>query len=263
VITEQAIRAIFVAWQQPQSRQYYPIARLVPDVGDEHDLFEFAYVQGAQDAITEGFQPFLAFPDLLGVYRSRELFPFFTNRLMSHKRPDFPDHVRRLGLDTQADPMLILARSGGTRATDSIELFALPVWDETIGCYRAFFWMHGFRHLEPDNQTRVLALQPGDELLAQPEPTNAWDANAIRLLSPDGVFVGYVPRYLTSDAIHLLSSCVEFHVVVEQVNQDPAPAQQRLLCRLDSCWPPDFEPCSQPAYRPISQQASKVDPCRH
>ena len=261
MIVDQEVRAIFVAWQQPQTRRYYPVARLLPGVGAEHNLFEFVYIRGAEEAAKDGFQPFLAFPDLNAVYRSRELFPFFANRLMSSKRPDFPDHVRRLGLDTHADPILILARSGGTRATDSIELFALPLWDEAISCYQASFWMHGYRHLNPQEQARVLALQPDEELRVEHEPANVADPNAIRLFSADGVFVGYVPRYLASDAVHLLRTCQHFKVFVERVNQDPAPTQQRLLCRVESCWPEGFEPCSQPVYQPIPSGATKLDPC--
>jgi hypothetical protein len=261
MIVQQTVQVLFVAWQEPQSRRYYPVARLVAGVGDAHDLFEFSYIRGAEDAAKEGFQPFLAFPLMESVYRSRELFPFFTNRLMSPNRPDFATHIRRLGLDADADPMLILARSGGTRATDSLELFQLPVWDESVGCYQNFFWMHGFRHLAPDQQGRIAALASGDELMARQEPTNSFDPRALQLFSPDGVFVGYIPRYLASDAVHLLQSCEYFKVFVERVNHDPAPTQQRLLCRLVSCWPEGFVPCAQEVYQPISNNAVKLDPC--
>lgn len=261
MIAQQTVQVLFVAWQQPESRRYYPVARLVAGVGDGHDLFEFSYIKGAEEAAKEGFQPFLAFPLLNSVYRSNELFPFFTNRLMSPNRPDFATHVRRLGLEADADPMAILARSGGTRATDSIELFQLPVWDESIGCYQNFFWMHGFRHLTPEQQGRIAALVPDDELVARHEATNAADPTALQLFSPDGAFVGYIPRYLASDAVHLLRQCEYFKVFVERVNQEPAPTQQRLLCRLESCWPTGFVPCAQEVYQPVSSDAVKLDPC--
>jgi len=261
VIAQQTVRAIFIAWQHPLTRAYYPVARLVSGVGTRQDLFEFAYIHGAQQAALNGFQPFLAFPDVNTAYRSLELFPFFTNRLMSRNRPDFGAHIQRLGLDADADPMLILARSGGTRATDSIEMFPLPIFDEVIGCYQTYFWMHGFRHLSLQQQARVLALAFNEELTAKPEPSNPKDSNAVQLFSGDNVMVGYIPRYLASDAVHLLKNCSFFKVFVERVNQDPAPFQQRLLCRLESCWPKEFVPCNHDVYKPISQDAVALDPC--
>jgi hypothetical protein len=35
------------------------------------------------------------------------------------------------------------------------------------------------------------------------------------------------------------------------VNRD-APLQQRLLCRMQSCWPDDFQPCSGHEFQPIA-----------
>lgn len=261
MIAQQAVQALFVAWQQPDSRRYYPVARLASGVGAAHDLYEFAYVRGADEAAAVGFHPFLAFPDLHGVCRSAELFPFFTNRLMSRKRPDFLAHVERLGLDASADDMAILARSGGTRATDSIELFPLPIFDPEIGWYQTCFWMHGFRHLTPQQLARLFKLQPGEPLLPVHEPANPHDANAIGLLTEDQIHVGYVPRSLASDAVHLLKQCSTFRIFVQRVNPDPAPMQQRLLCDLQSCWPEGFVPCDQPVYQPISPQAVRLAPC--
>jgi hypothetical protein len=259
VIAQQTIQSLFVAWQDPQSRRYYPVARLVAGSGDGHDLFEFSYIKGAEDAAQNGFQPFLAFPVMSSVYRSGELFPFFANRLMSSNRPDFATHIQRLGLDIDADSMLILARSGGTRATDSIELFQLPAWDESTHRYQSFLWMHGYRYLKLEEQSRIASLAPGDELLPRREPTNAVDPAALQLFSPDGVLVGYVPRYLASDAVHLLQQCEPYKVFVERVNQDPAPTQQRLLCRLESSWPNRFVSYAQDVYQPISNDAVKLE----
>jgi hypothetical protein len=259
VIAQQTVQVLYVAWQHGESRRYYPVARLVAGVGETHELFEFSYIKGAKEAARDGFRPFLAFPVWDIVYRSTELFPFFANRLMSPNRPDFAAHLRRLGLTPDADPMVILAGSGGSRATDSIELFQLPLWDESTGRYQSFFWMHGYRHLTPEQQGRIAALNPGDELTVRHEPTNPADPAALQLFSSDGVIVGYVPRYLASDALHLLRQRESFKVFVERVNQEPAPTQQRLLCRLVGGWPSDLAPGAQEAYQPISNDAVKLD----
>lgn len=255
---QQQVQALYVAWQQPESRRYFAVARLVGGVGETQDFYEFAYIKGAETAVVNGFQPFLAFPSLGEVYRSKELFPFFSNRLMSRSRPEFSEYTQSLGLDLDADSMLILARSGGTRATDSIELFSLPVRAKEDETFHTFFWMHGFRYLDPVQQSRVLSLQPGEELFASPEPKNAVDPNAIQLLSADHVKVDYAPRYLAYGVVGLLNATVNCRIFVERVNPRPAPTQQRLLCRLEASWPSDFQPFSSDIYQPISSRATDL-----
>jgi hypothetical protein len=261
VIAQETISAIFVAWQHAATRRYYPVGRLAQTFFEDGPLFEFAYIQGANDAAAVGFQPFLAFPELARVYRSRELFPFFSNRVMSRNRADFPAYMARLGLPTDASAMQILARSGGARATDSIELFPLPAREPDREWFLTHFWLHGLRHLAPEGQARVEALQPGERLHCRHEATNAHDSNAMQLFTNDGFFVGYIPRYLASDAVRLLGECNSIEVFVERVNPAPAPSQHRLLCRMESCWPDGFQPCGQDVYKPISAEATAVDPC--
>ena len=256
----QTIRALFVSWQAPDSRRYFPVGRLAIDLLPEQADYEFVYIRGTFEAMKVGFRPFLGFPDVQGVYRDDRLFPFFTNRLMPRNRPDFDGFLARLGLNSaDADDMGILARSGGVRATDSLEMFPLPVRDPQTGCFETRFWMHGFRHLAADQQARVLELRPGDVLTAVREPFNPTDPNAIQLFAPGRVFVGYVPRYLAGDACHLLSQCDSFEVVVNRVNPPPAPTQQRLLCDVHSCWPDGFVPCNSDVYQPIAEQALQLE----
>jgi hypothetical protein len=256
--TAEQLQAVYVAWQEPESRRYYPVGRLIAGAGSAHDLYEFSYIKGAEEAAGHGFTALPGFDDLHGVYRSKELFPFFENRLMSPNRPDYPGYVRSLGLDMNADPMLILARSGGTRATDSIELFCLPIRSEDGAEFHTYFWMHGFRHMEEGRQSRVLSLQPGEELLALPERGNSFDSNAIQLVTADHVKVGYMPRYLASEINRSLNAGVAYRTFVERVNPSPAPTQQRLLCRLEATCPDGFGPFGGDIYQPISAEATKL-----
>jgi hypothetical protein len=180
---------------------------------------------------------------------------------MPRNRPDFAEHLARLGLDASADDLSILGRSGGGRATDSLEMFPLPFFDSKIACFQTYFWVHGFRHLTPEQQARVVRLQPGEPLQPMTERANARDPHAIQLFTGDSVFAGYIPRYLAGDACQMLKVCSLFEVSVARANADPAPSQQRLLCRLLSCWPDDFKPCNEDCYQPIPTEALKVDPC--
>ncbi len=40
----------------------------------------------------------------------------------------------------------------------------------------------------------------------------------------------------------------------------PAPIQQRLLCRLQACWPDDFIPFASQRYQPLSDRATRLRP---
>lgn len=128
--------ALFVAWQQPDTRRFHPNARLarVSEGACEH-CFEFAYIQEELQAQGDGFQPFLAFPNLNEAERSRSFFPTFANRIMSESRMEYPLYLERLGLGSDmADPFDILGRSGGSRT---------PAEDQRgrgsfLTCYAAF-----------------------------------------------------------------------------------------------------------------------------
>lgn len=73
----------------------------------------------------DGFHAFPAFPDTDVLYRSDTLFHFFANRVMSPRRPDFDDYLEALGLTRgESNPIELLARSGGQRATGSVQVVA-------------------------------------------------------------------------------------------------------------------------------------------
>ena len=120
-------RALFVAWQNPETRRFYPVGRLAQVTGDTcDDCFEFVYIAAAREAEQQGFLPFLSFPELEELYRGRELFPMFANRILPTSRPDFSEYLEQLGLPpATSSPVQILSRSGGRRATDTLR--ALPV----------------------------------------------------------------------------------------------------------------------------------------
>ena len=253
--------ALFVAWQHRGSRRFYPVARLTRAGGESCEgCYEFAYIRGAHEAGAVGFEPFLAFPELERTYRSREMFPLFANRLMSPNRLDYPAYIARLGLERGADPLTVLARSGGGRATDAVELFPLPKPDEDLGGYTTPFFVHAVRHFPPASQERIESLRPGERLFLMADCQNPVDPAAIALRTADQVLIGYLPRYLLADAHRLCDECEFFEVMVERVNSRPAPVQQRVLCRLEACWPPDFVPFASDRYQPLAGDAAVITP---
>jgi hypothetical protein len=118
--------------------------------------------------------------------------------------------------------------------------------------------MHGFRYLDGQQQARVLSLKPGEELIASPQLDNPIDPNAIQLVTADHTKVGYAPRYLASEVMDVLNGNVNCRTFVERVNPHPAPTQQRLLCRLEACWPNSFQPFASDTYQPIPSDATDL-----
>lgn len=54
------MNTLFLAWQAPQSRTWYPVGKLTQAKG----LYHFTYLQGALTAHTKaGFTPIVSFPD--------------------------------------------------------------------------------------------------------------------------------------------------------------------------------------------------------
>lgn len=249
------IVTLFLAWQEPLSHAWFPIGRLTFD----GTIYQFVYLQGAQMAQRErGFEPLPSFPDLEKVYESDEFFPLFSDRLLSRSQPDFNDFVQWLNLPQHKDdPIALLARSGGRRATDTFEVFPAPEPDEN-GQYHIHFFAHGLRHFPVESINRIKRLRSGERLLPALDFQNPVDPHALllrthdsnELFTGDRYLVGYCPRYLLDDA-HILQRFRHLHVTVERVNPSPAPLQFLLLCNLTAQWPSGFRPFSSQMYQLI------------
>ena len=256
-------RTVFLAWQDPRSRRWFPVGRL----RSNGKRFVFVYTQGAVVAqVQSGFRPLAAFPDLNCIYQSDQLFPLFANRLMRSSRPDFAEFVEWLGLaESEIDPLIILGRSGGHRVTDSLEVFPLP--ERADGNFEAHFLVHGLSHMPPSSLERVERLETGETLYLLWDFQNPYDPEALALRtsesSPGDMFlVGYCPRYLGGELLKLTraSSGIKPYVTVAKVNRAPAPSQVRLLCHLSVEWPAGFEMFAGSEYQPLVKTKSRAMP---
>lgn len=117
-------RHLFVSWRDPEVGSIHPIGRLVRRTTEDGESYSFAYLKNAERL--ERFEPLPGLPDLHQRYDSHVLFPVFANRVMPRSRPDYDLLASRADLTGDADPFEVLARSGGRRATDRIEVFAGP-----------------------------------------------------------------------------------------------------------------------------------------
>ena len=242
------MNALFVAWRpEKASSGWRPVGRLDHDGG----LYRYCYTQGARQS---DFRPFSGMDDLEQVYESEELFPVFKNRLLPKSRPEYDAYLRWSGFDPDnpPDPIVVLGVTEGIRQTDAIEVFPCPVHD-AVGCYLNKFFLHGIRWIAPSALKRIDMLMVGEELRLVPDVQNESDPNAVAVCTEIlEATIGYVPRYLARDVRHLMQNCdVEYiQLSVERVNRD-APLQNRLLCKMQACWPDGFQPCSGDEFLPI------------
>jgi hypothetical protein len=247
--------ALFLAWQDPVSRAWFPIGRLETrsDGG-----YRFVYTRGFARAEQAGLTPLVGFPELDRVYDSAELFPLFKNRIMSPAREEYAAYLDRLALgEGRAAPLSILARSEGRRTTDSLEIFAHPLARDPGGGarYCLDFFVRGLRHRPESAQLRALALEGGEPLHLLPDPQNPEDEQAIALRTADDHLLGYLPRYHAPDLLALLAARVPISARTVKVNPPPTPVQQRVLVSLDAPWPFPRPPLSQDDCAPIPREA--------
>jgi hypothetical protein len=242
------MKALFVAYQDPRTRQWAPVGKLTRTT----EGYRFAYTNGAKRF--SDFVPFGRMTDIRGVYQSTELFPLFSNRILPKNRPEYREYLGWLGLsDAAHDELEELSRTGGLRVTDSLELIPCPE-PTASGTYEAYFFCRGLRHATPESRIRADELEKGDRLFLMRDLQNRQDPAALAIRTDDPISViGYTPRYFVKDFAALLkaSDGGAVKVTVEQVNLT-APAQYRILCRITAPWPATFSPCDDLAFKEIS-----------
>jgi len=246
------MKALFIAWQDPKSREWGPVARLTR----ENQKYHFVYTRGAQEV--PNFTPFGLMSDLYTEYVSEELFPLFSNRVLPKSRPEYDDYIEWLGLaNIEYDALDELARTSGLRATDTLEMFPCP--DRGVDkSFEVYFFSRGLRHMHEENQQRAIELRAGERIYLMKDIQNKFDEVAMLLRTGDPIsLIGYVPRYYSAEFTELveLVGYKNVKLEVERVNVD-APLQYRVLCKLSSPWPVNFSPCMQGLYRSLAISGS-------
>lgn len=242
------MRTLFLAWQAPSDRAWFPVGRL--DADTEHSHYSFRYTKGAGEAVrTAGFHPIASFPALDSLYQSSELFPMFKNRVLGSHRRDFKSYLESLDLVTP-DPIEILAVSGGERQTDSFEMFP-KIEKAADGSFRCRFFLHGLRHMSEQAQKRAESLAPGELLGVSVELNNPKYGLAIQLTSLDYEFIGWAPRYIVSDLLKAINKTHDISARIVKINAGSAPLNRRVLVELQGVLPADYEPMAEDAFLPM------------
>jgi len=244
------LKTLFLAWQAPD-RQWFPIGRLSADV--EKSEYQFDYIRGALSARdATGFKPLVAFPDFEQKYSASELFPLFTNRILTKSRKGFSDYIRSLDLDPKHLNMLeVLAITGGERQTDSFEVFR-KIYKEPDGSFKCRFFLHGLNHVNKLGAERATRLKEGEHLQISVEINNPKTKNAIQLSTQDYLPLGWTPRYLVSDLLLAMSDSPELKARVVKVNSTSVPLNRRYLIEMNGIiLPKGIEPMAGKEFQPI------------
>ena len=215
-------RRLKVTWQDPKNRRYHQVGWLIQYADGSYG---YEYLPTARSL--QRFHPFLGFRDLERTYRSGQLFPFFAQRLLSPHRSDLPRLLSALAFDVAepVEPVEFLARSGGRRGGDTVELLPEPV-TEADGSTCWLFLVHGLRHLQGAGQV-IDDLQPGDILGIQPQPDNPVNPRAM-LVTRHGQALGWVPDPLLGD----LRDISDPHLEVVRANSAALGHHLRLLVKV-------------------------------
>lgn len=185
----------------------------------------FRYFQQTADDPTISRLPGL--PDAGRAAVSEYLFPVFSERVLSPRRPDRARILHSLGLPGTAGPFEILARNGGRRQGDTIELIPLPIVDSTEDAHLQFL-VHGMRYRTPEEQVSVDALSIGDDLVISPDDANTQDPHAQFVMTVGDVVLGWVPAPLSP----LVDRVRGMRASVAHVNGREATPHLRLLVEI-------------------------------
>jgi len=220
---------LLVTWQDPDTGRYHAVGLLSrsPDAG-----YRFRYLDSA--STLPRFSPFLGFSDLQGDYVSAHLFPLFAERVLDEARPDRTVLYEALDLVASAGPMEFLARSGGRRSGDRIELLPTPDIDGSrTSC---LFLVHGVRHIDGASEA-IGRSHRGQQLTLAPEPDNPIDPDAV-LVMDDGTRLGWVPNPLL-DHVRAVMSTGDSRLTVVRANSPELGHHLRLLVRIEGALPED------------------------
>jgi len=213
---------LLVTVRDPQTRAYRPVGFL----SQVEDDYRFSYLR--RELERDAFRPLPGLARAVeGPVSSSKLFPLFSERVISARRPDRHVSLDALGLPLDAAPMEVLARSHGQRVGDTIEL--LPAPEAGPGEAVAFtFLTHGVRYLDAAEQGRLASLTPGERLRLRPEPTNEVNPRALLVTDSEDVRLGWLPDPL----IQVLDDIVDERLSVERANGPEVGFHFRLLVRL-------------------------------
>jgi hypothetical protein len=219
-----SVRKLLVTRKLPPNNLYETIG-ILSRMSD--DTFHFSYLDTYAQA--EYFRELPGLRKVRGGVTSDRLFPFFAERVISPERPDRATALSYLNLEEPAEPFEVLARSGGSRLNDQLEVLPFPE-EVSKGQYAFTFFVHGIRYLDDTGYNALEQLHSGDSLQVEREPSNPESELALKV-SHHETPLGYVPHPLRN-FINPAVATDGYTLTVVQRNSPNAGFHQRLLVRL-------------------------------
>jgi hypothetical protein len=220
------ITALFLGCQV-NANLWVPVKKMIWD-----DLgYRTGYVSGVKKAMATSplWQNFFGLAPIDRVDITRDVHPAYACRMPLVRPQEMSLHLPNLGLPADLlDPITYVARSGGYRQTDNLDVFP-EVEPDSDGAYRFFFNLRDLNSI--DNSS----VKQGDMLI-----TEGYKA----IHQKSGRIIGSIPGYIHALVTEQTPN-VRLHI--ERVN-DSFYTSQRLLC-LATC--KGFAPFSSELYLPI------------
>jgi hypothetical protein len=227
--THQKITALYLGGEV-ENKLWFPVKKMIW----QGEKYHTGYVGGVKGLIEAAplWRHYFRARDFELIKTTHGIHPDYACRMPLDRPQEMPWYLPSLGLPPElGDPIAFVARSGGYRETDSLDICP-EVQPDRGGCYRFYFLL---RKLDLVEKVAVNAVNKGDEI-------EIHDWNAIH--HSTGNQIGIVPGYIRALA---LSHPEDIQVKVHQVNHDELP-QARLLCSL-TCQ--GFIPFSSSEYLPL------------
>ncbi|MFZ3132034.1 MAG: HIRAN domain-containing protein [Desulfosporosinus sp.] len=207
---------LLLIWKEPKTRRRYLVGEL-----SKNGQFEFTYNNEVHEAIEDGFELLIAFPEINKLYKSDKLFPVFASRLPDPKRKGIEVILEKYGLE-EYDAYKLLKRSGARLPIDNIEFIDPIINFESKKITRQFF-LAGSRYYlgcEGANCNKSLNVKLDEELRLILEPENEHDKHAIKITNISGNLLGYLPRYYAQEISQLIGNDTVITCRVIEVSKD-------------------------------------------
>ncbi|MEY2933600.1 MAG: hypothetical protein RL033_4349 [Pseudomonadota bacterium] len=247
------VRSLFVAWQEPESRRIFPVARLSRRRSGEYEL---RYIGAVWAAREHGFLGLPGFEELEAIHVTPGLPELFTQRPPPRRRGPSAGPSAPAGEQLDAAPITLFVRrkEGGT--PERLEAFSPPL-RAPDGRRWGVFDARGVGR-SPGSAEVAAVLVAGERLQLRPEPDNPYNPHALRILRVDDSHVGYAPDYFANELAAVGGRAEQIELLLgeaQRVTFAPAPVVYRVACRY-SC-PAELGRVlfTSDSYRPVSPRA--------
>ncbi|MBA5248347.1 MAG: hypothetical protein FE834_02250 [Gammaproteobacteria bacterium] len=239
---------LILSWEDVKTHQWFPIGRF----SKSNNVYSFSYIQGVIQAKQQGFSGLASMQDFEQTYHYGDIFPLLKNRIFNKSRADRDEFLDWLNIKSENSDFEELAKTGGIKATDNLQLFPVPIKKDNK--YILEFFVQGTRHLPPNTQKRIEKLNKNEKIFLCADLENPQDENALILRTEDPVeIVGYCPKFFAKDFKKLFDlSKSSFTIKIKKVNKN-APKQLELLCEITCDWHKDFSPFLEDKFKSINQ----------